>query len=136
MRTCCLKHVAYSLKPKNRNMRDFKKLQIWQNGIHIVKAAYQLTNLLPVNEKFNLISQINRSAVSIPSNIAEGSSRKSEKDYYRFLEIALGSCFEIETQILILKELEIANQDLINDILEKIKIEQQQITSLMNKLHC
>jgi len=92
--------------------------------------------MLPLNEKFNLISQINRSAVSIPSNIAEGSSRKSEKDYYRFLEIALGSCFELETQILILYELGLANQNLTNDILEKIKIEQQQITSLMNKLHC
>lgn len=60
-------------------MRDFKKLQIWQSGIQIVKAAYQLTSFLPMYEKFNLISQINRSAVSIPSNIAEGSSRKSEK---------------------------------------------------------
>jgi four helix bundle protein len=117
-------------------MRDFKKLQIWQSGIHIVKAAYQLTNSLPMNEKFNLISQINRSAVSIPSNIAEGSSRKSEKDYYRFLEIALGSCFELETQILILCELGLSNQMLTNDIIDRIRIEQQQITSLMNKLHC
>ncbi len=116
-------------------MRDFKKLHIWQRGIQIVKAAYQLTNMLHVNEKYNLISQINRSAVSIPSNIAEGSSRKSEKDYYRFLEIALGSCFELETQILLLSELELAAPSLIADILESVKIEQQQISTLMNKLH-
>jgi four helix bundle protein len=89
---------------------------------------------LPVSEKFNLISQINRAAISIPSNIAEGSSRKSEKDYSRFLEIALGSCFELETQALILKELGLVSETQISDILEKIKIEQQQITSLMHKL--
>ena len=68
-------------------MKDFKKLEVWQRGIKIVESAYILTKLLPKEEKFNLVSQINRSAVSIPSNIAEGSSRRSEKDYFRFLEI-------------------------------------------------
>ncbi len=78
-------------------MKDYRKLRVWKKGIEIVKLTYQLTKELPSEEKFNLVSQMNRSAVSIPSNIAEGSSRKSEKDYYRFLEIALGSSFELDT---------------------------------------
>ena len=115
-------------------MKDFKKLHIWQNGILIVKKAYKLTEQLPFNERFNLISQINRSAVSIPSNIAEGSSRRSEKDYFRFLEIALGSCFELETQLIIIDELKLTNNEKFEDILNQIRIEQQQISSLMQKL--
>lgn len=86
-------------------MKSFKKLKVWQNGIEIVKHTYLLTSLLPDEEKFNLSSQMKRSSVSIPSNIAEGSSRKSEKDYSRFPEIAQGSCFELETQLIIAQEL-------------------------------
>jgi len=69
--------------------RNFKTLKIWQDGINLVKDVYQLSELLPTNEKFGLKSQICRAAVSIPSNIAEGSSRNSELDFKRYLEIAL-----------------------------------------------
>ena len=116
-------------------MKDFKKLEVWQRGIKIVKSAYKLTKLLPKEERFNLTSQINRSAVSIPSNIAEGSSRKSEKDYFRFLEIALGSCFELETQIIILNVLCFANESKTKEILELIESEEKQLFAFMNLLN-
>ena len=89
---------------------------------------------MPGEEKFNLTSQVNRCAVSIPSNIAEGSSRRSEKDYFRFLEFALGSCFELETQIIILNVLSLANESQTKDILELIESEEKQLFAFMNLL--
>ena len=84
-------------------MRNFRTLNIWQEGIAIVKQVYRLAELLPVEEKYGLRSQICRSVVSIPSNIAEGCSRNSQIDFKRFLEIALGSSFELETQLIIIR---------------------------------
>jgi four helix bundle protein len=115
-------------------MKDFKKLQIWQKGIEIVKLSYKLTEQLPSAEKFNLISQINRAAISIPSNIAEGSSRRSERDYFRFLEIALGSCFELETQIIMLIELRLTTLESVSELLSEIRLEQQMISAFAHKL--
>ncbi|MCH8873996.1 four helix bundle protein [candidate division KSB1 bacterium] len=76
-------------------MRNFRNLNIWTEGIGIVKQVYKIAELLPSDEKYGLKSQICRAAVSIPSNIAEGCSRNSEIDFKRFLEIALGSSFEL-----------------------------------------
>jgi len=83
-------------------MRNFKQLLIWQKGFQIAVKSYQVVSSFPKEEKYSITSQITRAAVSIPSNIAEGSSRSSMKDYNRFLEISLGSSFELETQLLIL----------------------------------
>ena len=79
-------------------MRNFREYDIWIDGIQLVNDVYDLVDNFPSNEKFSLSSQITRSAVSIPSNISEGASRNSEKDFARFLEISLGSSFELETQ--------------------------------------
>jgi four helix bundle protein len=92
-------------------MRNFKELKIWQKGIEIALDTYKLIALdtyklidtFPKSEKYSLARQASKSAVSIPSNIAEGSSRSSSKDYSRFLEISLGSSFELETQLLLQK---------------------------------
>ena len=86
-------------------MKNFKELLIWQKGIQIVKHLYQLTMHFPSEEKFGIISQMTRAAVSIPANIAEGSSRNSDKDYARFLQLALGSAFELQTYLVIAKEM-------------------------------
>ena len=80
-------------------MRNFREYDIWIDGIQLVNDVYDLVDNFPSNEKFSLSSQITRSAVSIPSNISEGASRNSEKDFARFLEISLGSSFELETQL-------------------------------------
>jgi len=116
-------------------MKDYRKLRVWRKGIEIVKLTYRLTKLLPSEEKFNLVSQMNRSAVSIPSNIAEGSSRKSEKDYHRFLEIALGSSFELDTHIEIVLELKLLENDLVKNLQSELLEEVMMLQSLMNKLN-
>ncbi|NVO32972.1 four helix bundle protein [Hymenobacter lapidiphilus] len=82
-------------------MKNYKELKVWQRGLEIVAATYELVRQLPREETYGLRSKMTRAAVSIPSNIAEGSSRTSEKEYRHFLEIALGSCFELDTQLIV-----------------------------------
>ncbi len=115
-------------------MKDFKKLLIWQRGISLVERIYRLTADFPDYEKFGLKSQLQRSAVSIPSNIAEGCSRKSIAEQCRYLEIALGSCFELETQVIVSEKLSYIPEDASNDFLQEIREEQMMISGYMNKL--
>jgi len=84
-------------------MNYFKELKVWQKAIELVTETYLVTKEFPKDELFGLVSQIRRCVVSIPSNIAEGCGRKTNKDFSNFLGIALGSCFELETQIIISK---------------------------------
>lgn len=84
---------------------NFRELKIWINAIELVEQTYALTSLLPASEQFSLTNQISRSAVSIPSNIAEGSGRSTNKDFNNFLSISLSSSFELETQLLIANRL-------------------------------
>ncbi len=114
-------------------MKNYKKLKIWQQGIEIVKATFKVSGFLPKTEKFGMISQMTRAAVSIPANIAEGSSRNSDNDYARFLQIALGSAFELQTYFVLIKELSWANDALkpLEQLLEQeIKMLQAFIKSL------
>ncbi len=83
----------------------FEDLKIWQKGMELVKIIYKITSNFPQNEIFALTSQVRRSAVSIPSNIAEGKGRSSTKEFINFLHIALGSLYELKTQIDIAKDL-------------------------------
>ncbi len=108
-------------------MKDFKKLEIWQTGFQIAVNCYKITERFPGTEARGLSSQITKAAVSIPSNIAEGSGRSSEKEYNRFIEISLGSCFELETQLLLAKSLNYDNQDLINQTLVLLASEQKML---------
>lgn len=84
---------------------DYKDLDVWKETKELVKLVYTLTNSFPISEQFGLTMQIRRSAVSIPSNIAEGVGRNHTKDTLQFLFIARGSIYELETQLLISKEL-------------------------------
>jgi four helix bundle protein len=76
-------------------MKDFKELIIWQTGFQIALNSFEIVKPFPSEHRFGLSSQITRAALSIASNIAEGSSRSSDRDYNRFIEISLGSCFEM-----------------------------------------
>lgn len=86
-------------------MHRFKELEIWKKSRKFCSEIYNITADFPAEEKFGLTNQLRRASVSIPSNIAEGSSRNSQKDFSRFLEIAIGSAYEIETQLLIATDL-------------------------------
>lgn len=115
-------------------MKNFKQLLIWQKGMEIWKQTYSLTALLPSDEKFGLVSQMNRCAVSIPANIAEGSSRNSEKDDSRFIQISFGSSFELETFLLGLEQLDLLNSEKIQSLLALIQEEQKMLISFQSKL--
>ncbi|MHB1276827.1 MAG: four helix bundle protein [Bacteroidia bacterium] len=82
-------------------MRNFKELIIWQEAMDVAVHAYDFCKHLPVEERYNLISQIQRAAVSIPVNIAEGCSRSSQKDFKRFIEIGIGSGYEVENLVIL-----------------------------------
>lgn len=99
--------------------------------MELVNRIYELAGQLPSEEKYELRSQITRASVSIPSNIAEGSAKKSKKEYVRFLEIALGSAYELETQVLIIDSLNYGQKELRESILAGIDEEQKMIQSFI-----
>jgi four helix bundle protein len=88
-----------------RKSRSYKDLEVWQLSLKFVKDIYQVTSDFPSSEKFGLAQQIRRAAVSIPSNIAEGQFRNSSKEFKQFLSVALGSAAELETQLIIAREI-------------------------------
>lgn len=86
-------------------MRKHQQLRVWQESMELVVAVYTLTSTFPASERYGLASQMQRAAVSVPSNIAEGAARGSKADFLRFLHIARGSLSELETQCLIAQRL-------------------------------
>lgn len=119
---------------KTKTVRNFREYDIWIDGMELVDTVYTMVAVFPSTEKYGLSSQITKSAVSIPSNIAEGASRNSEKDFARFLEIALGSAFELETQLIIGgKRMYIKKSDL-EDSLEKLISLQKRIHGLRKRI--
>ncbi|PJC23120.1 four helix bundle protein [candidate division WWE3 bacterium CG_4_9_14_0_2_um_filter_48_10] len=90
-------------------VHSYKELVVWQKSIALVKVIYELTKNFPRSEQFGVVSQMRRAAVSIPSNIAEGYGRKSSKEYKQFYSIAYGSALELDTQLIICRELELVS---------------------------
>ena len=115
-------------------MRNFRTFNIWSGAITISKTVYQFTKEFPTHEKYGLCSQMQRAAVSIASNIAEGASRKSEVEFARYLEIAIGSSFELETQLIISNELGYINEIDFNSFLIELNTLQKQINQFITKL--
>lgn len=113
------------------DMKNFKKLKIWQKGMDIVVKAYELARQYPPEEKYGLRLQVTKSAVSIPSNIAEGSAKSSNRDYKKYLEISLGSAFELETQVLASEMVGYGDKELIASLLGDIDEEQKMIQSFI-----
>ncbi len=115
--------------------KTFRDLIVWRKGIDLTKAVYEVTGVMPDSERFGLISQMRRAAVSIPSNIAEGNARQTSKDYIRFLVIARGSLAELETQVTIAQELNMLKDSgqVMELVSEVSRLLQALIRSLKNK---
>lgn len=109
---------------------NFKDLKVWQKAMEITTEIYTLTKKLPSSEQFGLSSQLQRAAVSIPSNIAEGKQRSTVKDYLHFLKIARGSLAELETQIIICFNLKFISADQY----DKIESNIIELTKMLNGL--
>ncbi len=109
-------------------MRNFREYDVWQDAVVLVDVVYKVLKSFPTEERFVLVPQMSRSAISIPSNIAEGASRDSEKDFRRFIIIALGSAYELETQIII------ATKRMYTSERESIKLISD-IQSIQKRLH-
>jgi four helix bundle protein len=115
-------------------MNNLQKLSIWNKAIDLSTRIYLLTQKFPKSEIYGLQSQIRRCAVSIPSNISEGAGRNSKNEFLHFLGIANGSCFELQTQIIISKNLEYLSSDEADDLINNIHEIQKMNNSLMQKL--
>ena len=102
----------------NRKIKSYKDLIVWQRSIDFVTEIYELTKMLPTDEKFGLVSQMRRSGVSVPSNLAEGHARIGKNEFKHFVSISLGSLAELETQILICQNLNYFTKIISDDLLE------------------
>ena len=113
---------------------NFKNLNIWKLALDLANEVYNITDQYPKNEEFGLKSQLRRCSVSVASNIAEGSSRSSNKDFNRFLEISLGSLYELQTQIIISSNRKYLNIETFNNIENKIEELQRMISGFQKTL--
>ncbi|WP_187264457.1 four helix bundle protein [Pontibacter beigongshangensis] len=115
-------------------MHSFKDLKIWQRSMDLAKVVYETTANFPSNEKYGLTSQINRAAVSVPSNIAEGAGRNSTKEFAQFLSIALGSAFELETQLILAHSFGLISKASLESILQQLEQIQKMIYGFKNSI--
>ncbi|MEB2780217.1 four helix bundle protein [Algoriphagus sp. C2-6-M1] len=111
-------------------MNRFKELLVWQKAIDLAVEFYHITKKLPKEERYGLISQINRSVISIPSNIAEGAGRNTNKEFNNFLGIAQGSSFELDTQLIISNRLNFISKD----EYQKVELQLEHIQNMIAKL--
>lgn len=113
---------------------NFRKLNVWKEGIKLAKETYATTKKFPKSELYSLSNQMQRCSVSIPSNIAEGTSKGTDKHFLQFLETALGSAFEWETQLIIAFEIEYISEETFKHLERKIQAIQGMITRFMESL--
>lgn len=115
-------------------IKSYRDLDVWKRSIVIVKKVYLVTKSFPKEEFYGLVSQIRRCAISIPSNIAEGQARQHTNEFIQFLYIALGSCAELETQIIIALELKYIDAKMELELLEEISQIGKMIRGLVKSL--
>ncbi|WP_435624766.1 four helix bundle protein [Flagellimonas sp.] len=112
-------------------MRNFRELEVWKDARKLVKEIYVLTEQLPETEKFGLTSQMQRCVVSITANIAEGCAKYSQKEFVRFLQIGLGSSYELETHLIICADLQFIRNTSSTQTIEKVQLLQRRLASLI-----
>ncbi len=116
-------------------IKNHKELKIWNQGIDVVCKIYALTNSFPKSEMYGLAIQMRRSAISIPSNIAEGFKRPGSKEFIRFLRISQASAAELETQLIISKRLSYFDEQEGNELEEEINCISKMISNLIKKIN-
>lgn len=116
-------------------MRDFKKYDVWQDSMKLVKEIYQLTRSFSIQEQYGLSNQLQRAVTSIPSNIAEGAGRLSVKDFAYFVSIALGSAYEVETQLIVAHNLGYGEETVVETLIKNVEIIQKQLNLLIKNLN-
>jgi four helix bundle protein len=102
-------------------MRSHKDLDVWKEAMRLVKGVYRLSTLLPREEVYGLAAQMRRAAVSVPSNIAEGAARESLKEFIQFLYVSLGSLAELETQLILAKEIFGCNTSSLEETIDRLR---------------
>jgi len=115
-------------------MKTYTELFVWQKAMELVTSVYRETRNFPKEEIYGLTSQIRRSAVSIPSNIAEGFGRKSQQDFIRFLKISMGSLFELQTQLRIAKNLEYIGEVKFNAVFEDTREIERMLSAFIQSI--
>ena len=115
-------------------MFNFEKLEVWQKAIQFADLVYKLTKTFPEDERFGITAQMRRAAISISSNIAEGSSRHSRDDYARFLEIAAGSVFEVVSQSVISRKLVLLSENDFESIYAAAEEQSRMLSGLRRSL--
>ncbi len=123
-----------SLVERIMKVKDYKDLKVWQKGIEIAEKIYMATDKFPTSELYGLTSQMRRACVSIASNIAEGFARSHIKEYKQFLYISLGSCAELETQIIIANKRNYLAKGQMEELVENLNHESRMLASLINKI--
>jgi four helix bundle protein len=118
----------------DENVESYKELKVWQEGVKLVEEIYELTRSFPPKEQYSLTSQIQRAAVSIPTNIAEGWGRGKTGEYVQFLRIARGSLMELETQLIISQRLNYIDQNTLSQFEENIEKIGKMINALIKNL--
>ena len=115
-------------------MHNFKELIVWQKARKLVKEIYLILKSFPDEEKYGIVSQIKRASISIPANIAEGAGRNTDNDFCRFLDIANGSSYELETLIILSLDLDFLKESDYNNLINEIEEIQKMIYSLRNRI--
>jgi four helix bundle protein len=116
-------------------MRNFRNYRVWHNSIELVDHVYALTELLPKEEDYTLKQQMRRAAISVASNIAEGCGRDGQKDFKRFVEISIGSSYELETQLIISnRRYDLDRSTIYQPTMEHIGLVQAELNALRNTL--
>ena len=123
-----------SLVIMDKKARNFRNYKVWQDAVDYASKVYKVTSDMPWFEKKGLCDQLQRAVVSISSNIAEGSAKPSDAEFAHFLDTALGSAFEVETQLQIAKNVGYINEELYNNLLTEINNIEKQINGLINNI--
>ena len=126
--------LSLSLVIMDKKARNFRNYKVWQDAVDYASKVYKVTSDMPWFEKKGLCDQLQRAVVSISSNIAEGSAKPSDTEFAHFLDTALGSAFEVETQLQIAKNVGYINEELYNNLLTEINNIEKQINGLINNI--